>query len=160
MSRDWKVVHMKVLLKQDVQGVGKAGEVKDVSDGYARNFLLRRGLAAAATETALRQAAQVRSTAERHARDEENAARALKERLEARPIVVEARAGAQGRLYGSITNGDVADAVQKQLEVEIDRREIDVPEPIRQLGTFRATARLHPKVTATLAVEVRSEGAS
>ncbi len=148
---------MQVLFKQDVEGVGKAGQVKEVADGYARNFLLPRGLAVAATAATLKQAADQRAAAARKAAEEERAARALKDRLEAEPVVLVAKAGSQGRLYGSVTNADVAEAIQRQLGVTVDRREIDISEPIRQVGTHRASIRLHRSVSASVAVDVRAE---
>src|SRR3981081_262587 len=99
---------MKVLFKKDLPDVARAGQVKDVADGYARNFLIPRGLAVAATAAALKQVAEVQAVAARHAADQEQAARELKARLEAEPIVVQAKAGSQGRLYGSVTTADVA----------------------------------------------------
>src|SRR5215467_2655548 len=101
---------MKVLFKKDVPDVAKAGQVKDVADGYARNFLIPRGLAVAATAGALKQVADVQAVAARHAADEERAAQELKQRLEAQPVVIESKAGSQGRLYGSVTTADVATA--------------------------------------------------
>jgi large subunit ribosomal protein L9 len=151
---------MKVLFKQDVQGVGKAGQVKDVADGYARNYLIPRGLAVSATPAALKQVADVQAAAARRAAEDERAAHDLKQRLEAQPIVLQSKAGASGRLYGSITTADVADAVQRQLGASIDRREVEIPEPIRQLGSYQVAARLHHGVTASLTVEVRAEGAA
>ncbi len=148
---------MKVLFKKDVEGVGRAGQVKDVADGYARNFLLPRGFAVATTAAALKQLADQQAVAARKAAEEEQAARSLKQRLEARPIVVSARAGPQGRLYGSVTNADVADAVRQQLGATIDRREIELPEPIRHVGTHTVVARLHRSTTASLTVEVRAD---
>ena len=148
---------MKVLFKQDVEGVAKAGQVKDVADGYARNYLIRRGLAVVATPGALKTAASAQATASRRAADEQKGARELKERLEAQPIVVRSKAGSQGRLYGSVTNADVAAAVKQQLGVEIDRRHVEVNEPIRQIGEHQATARLHHSVTARLTLDVQAE---
>src|SRR5579884_2632987 len=112
---------MRVLFKKDVADVARAGQVKDVADGYARNFLIPRGLAVAATAAALKQVAEVEAAAARHAAEEEKAAQALKARLESQPIVLEAKAGSQGRLYGSVTNADVATAIQRQLGVTLDR---------------------------------------
>src|ERR1700716_1527028 len=106
---------MKVLFKKDVADVAKAGQVKEVADGYARNFLIPRGFAIAATSNALKQVSDLQAAAARHAAEEEQVARKLKERLEAQPVVVEAKAGAQGRLYGSLTTSDVVSAVSKQL---------------------------------------------
>jgi large subunit ribosomal protein L9 len=150
---------MKVLFKRDVPDVARAGQVKDVADGYARNYLIPRGLAVAATPGALKQVADVQAAAARHAVEEEEHARGLKDRLEATPVVLQSKAGAQGRLYGSITTADVAEAIQRQLGTSLDRRHLEIAEPIRQLGSYQVTARLHRGVTATLTVEVRAEGA-
>ena len=149
---------MKVLFKKDVQDVARAGQVKDVADGYARNFLIPRGLAVAATAAALKQVAEVQAVASRHAADEERDARELKQRLEAQPIVVEAKAGSQGRLYGSVTAADLATAIQKQIGTMVDRRDLELPEHIRQVGSYDVTARLHRAVTATITLEVRAPG--
>jgi len=151
---------MKVLFKRDVPDVAKAGQVKDVADGYARNFLIPRGFAVAATNAALKQVADLQAAAARHAADEEQSARELKIRLEARPIVVEAKAGAQGRLYGSLTTSDVVAAVHKQLGTSLDRRDLDITEPVRQVGSYHVSARLHRTVTATITVEVRALGST
>ena len=151
---------MKVLFKQDVVDVAKAGQVKEVADGYARNFLIPRGLAVAATNAALKQVAQVRAVAARQASEEEKSAQALKERLEAQPIVVEAKAGQQGRLYGSVTTADVASAVQRQLGTTLERRDLELAEQVRHIGSFQVTARLHRAVSATLTVEVRAVGSA
>ena len=151
---------MKVLFKKDVPDVAQAGQVKDVADGYARNFLMPRGLAVAATPQALKQVAELQAVAARHAAEEEQTARTLKTKLEAQPVVVEAKAGQQGRLYGSITTTDVATAIQKQLGTSLDRRDLDIPEPVRQIGSYTVTARLHKAVTANVTVEVRAIGSS
>ena len=151
---------MKVLFRKDVPDVARAGQVKEVADGYARNFLIPRGFAVAATNAALKEVAELQAAAARHAADEEKNARALKGRLEAHPIVVEAKAGAQGRLYGSLTTADVVSAVQKQLGTGLDRRVLDIVEPVRQVGSYHVTARLHRGVTATITVEVRALGSA
>jgi large subunit ribosomal protein L9 len=149
---------MKVLFKKDVPDVAKAGQVKDVADGYARNFLIPRGLAVAATSGALRQVSELQAVAARHAADQEQSARGLKERLEAQPIVIEAKAGSQGRLYGSVTTTDVATAIQRQLGASIDRRDLDIAEPVRLVGSYQVTARLHRSVNAKVTIEVRPTG--
>jgi large subunit ribosomal protein L9 len=149
---------MKVLFKRDVTDVAKAGQVKDVADGYARNYLIPRGLAVAATSVALKQVADLQAASARHAVEAEHAARELKQKLEAQPVVVEAKAGPQGRLYGSLTTADVASAVQKQLGTSLDRRDLDIAEPVRQVGSYQVTARLHPTVSASVTVEVRALG--
>jgi len=149
---------MKVLFKKDVPDVARAGQVKDVADGYARNFLIPRGLAVAATAAALRQVADLQAVAARHAAEEQNAAQDLKQRLEAQPIVIEAKAGSQGRLYGSVTTADVAAAIQKQLGTTVDRRDLDIADPVRQVGSYQVSARLHRNVNAALTIEVRAVG--
>jgi large subunit ribosomal protein L9 len=147
---------MKVLFKKDVTDVAKAGQVKDVADGYARNFLIPRGFAVVATNTALKQAADLQAVAARHAAEEEHAAQQLKARLEAQPVVIEAKAGSQGRLYGSVTTADVAAAIQKQLGTSVERRDLEIAEPVRQVGSYQVSARLHRAVTATLTIDVRA----
>jgi len=149
---------MKVLFKKDVADVARAGQVKDVADGYARNFLIPRGLAVVATSNALKQVADLQAVAARHAAEEEHVAQALKERLEAQPVVIEAKAGSQGRLYGSVTTADVATAIQKQLGASVERRDLEITEAVRQVGSYPVTAKLHRNVTATLTIEVRAVG--
>lgn len=149
---------MKVLFKRDVADVAKAGQVKDVADGYARNFLIPRGLAVAATSSALKQVSDLQAVAARHAAEEEQAARELKTKLEGQPVVIEAKAGSQGRLYGSVTTADVASALQKQLGTSVDRRDLDIAEPVRQVGSYQVAAKLSRGVSATLTIEVRAIG--
>jgi large subunit ribosomal protein L9 len=149
---------MKVLFKKDVADVARAGQVKDVADGYARNFLIPRGLAVQATSAALKQVADLQAVAARHAAEEEQAARELKDRLEAQPVLIEAKAGSQGRLYGSITTADVSTAIQQQMGASVDRRDLDIAEPVRQVGSYQVSARLHRAVTATVTIDVRAIG--
>lgn len=148
---------MKVLLRDDVENLGKKGEVVSVADGYARNHLVPRGLAIRATKGVAKQAdAMQRNRAVRDAREIE-AATELAGRLGARPVRVTARAGEGGKLFGSVTNSDIAVAVAAQLEVELDRRIIELDEPIKELGDADVAVRLHPEVTATLTVSVVAE---
>lgn len=149
---------MKVLFKKDVEGVARAGQVKEVADGHARNFLIPRGLAVPATEAALKQAAAQQASAARRAAEEEREARMLKAKLEAAPIVLESKAGSGGRLYGSVTGADVAEAVKRQVGVSLDKRDLELAEPIRTVGTHRASVRLHRAVAATIALDVRAVG--
>jgi len=146
---------MKVILTKDVQGTGKAGEVKDVADGYARNFLIPRKLAIPATGGALKTVEQRKAAEEKRAATEEASARALADRLTSAPVVLTARVGDQGRLYGSITSADIADQLSSHLGQPIDKRKIDLDEPIRQLGTHEVTIRLHRAVSATVKVDVQ-----
>jgi len=149
---------MKVLFKRDVPDVAKAGQVKEVADGYARNFLIPRGLAVAASAGALKQVAEIQAVAARHAADEQQGAQNLRQRLEAQPIVIEAKAGSQGRLYGSVTGADVASAIQKQIGASVDRHNLEMPDHIRNIGSYQVSVRLHRAVSATVTVEVRPVG--
>ena len=149
---------MKVLFKRDVPDVAKAGQVKEVADGYARNFLIPRGLAVAASAGALKQVAEIQAVAARHAADEQQSAQNLRQRLEAQPIVIEAKAGSQGRLYGSVTGADVASAIQKQIGASVDRHNLEMPDHIRNIGSYQVSVRLHRAVSATVTVEVRPVG--
>jgi large subunit ribosomal protein L9 len=146
---------MKVILSKDVAGTGKAGEVKDVADGYARNYLIPRKLAIPATGGALRSVEQKKASEQKKVAAEEAAARALAERLTTAPVVLTAKVGDQGRLYGSITSGDIAEQLSAQLGQQIDKRRIELDEPIRHLGTFQVTIRLHRAVSAAVKVDVQ-----
>ena len=148
---------MKVILRADVPSVGNKGDVLDVADGYARNYLVPRGLAMAASKGALAQAeAMRRSRAIRDARDRE-AAEEVAGKLTPVTIRIPARAGAEGRLFGSVTPADVAAAVEAQTGVEVERRRLHLDEPIRALGIHEVPLRLHPNVEVRLSVEVVAE---
>ena len=148
---------MKVVLREDVDHLGHKGDLLEVADGYARNFLVPRGLAMKATKGIVAQAeAMRRSRSARDARDQ-SAAADLAARLDAATIRLSVRAGEGGKLFGSVTSTDVAEAVQAQTGIDVDRRVIDLPEPIKELGTANVTVRLHPEVIATLHLEVAGE---
>jgi large subunit ribosomal protein L9 len=145
---------MKVVLRADVEHLGLKGDLVDVADGYARNFLVPRGLALRATSGIQKQADAMRRN--RDARDlrDREAAQAIADRLDAPTIQIQARAGEGGRLFGSVTSSDIAAAVQAQVGIEVDRRHIAMDEPLKELGVSDLVIRLHPEVTATLHVEV------
>ena len=148
---------MKIILRADVSDVGHKGDVLDVADGYARNYLVPRGLAMAASKGALAQAESMRrARAVRDARDRE-AAEEIATRLTPLTIKIPARAGPEGRLFGSVTPADVAAAVQNQAGIEIERRRLHLDEPIRALGAHEVPLRLHPDVEVRLNVEVVAE---
>jgi large subunit ribosomal protein L9 len=145
---------VKVILNQEVRGVGAPGDIIDVSDGYGRNYLLPRNLARLATPGAVRQAEGIR--ARRVAREvaDLEQARTVAAHLESLRVVIRAKAGSEGRLFGSITTPQIVEAVKRTGGTEIDRRRIHLDAPIKQLGTHQLTVRLHPEVEATLNVEV------
>ena len=145
---------MKVILRADVPDVGHKGDVLDVADGYARNFLVPRGLAMKASKGALAQAeAMRRSRAVRDARDRE-AAEEVATRLTPVTIRIEARAGAEGRLFGSVTTADIAAAVAKQTGIELDRRRLHLGKPIKALGSHEVPVKLHSDVEFVITLEV------
>jgi large subunit ribosomal protein L9 len=145
---------MKIVLRDDVANLGQKGDVVVVADGYARNYLVPRGLAMKAENGAVRQAeAMRRNRSARELRDRE-AAEALAARLTGRTLSVPARAGEGGKLFGSITAADIVAAVQDQFGVEIDRRRLALDEPLKELGTVELPIRLHTDVVATLTVDV------
>jgi large subunit ribosomal protein L9 len=147
---------MRIVLRDDVDNLGKKGEVVDVADGYARNFLVPRGLALKASAGSQKQAdAMVRNRAARDRRERENA-EAVAARFSGRTISIKARAGGEGRLFGSVTTSDIAEAVQKQTGAEIDRRKLALDEPLKELGGVDVQIRLHPDVVATVHVEVEA----
>jgi large subunit ribosomal protein L9 len=148
---------VKIVLREDVESLGHKGDLVDVADGYARNFLVPRGLAMKATRGGVAQAEAMRRN--RAAKEERNRGEAqeLASRLAAGKVVVTARAGEGGKLFGSITSADIADAIAKQSGAEIDRRSIQLAEPLKELGEFEVPVKLHADVTASVQVEVVSE---
>jgi len=146
---------MKIVLRADVEHVGEKGEIVEVADGYARNFLVPRGLALRATAGIEKQADAMRRSRDARDRRDRESAQAIADQLTP-TIRIEARAGEGGRLFGSVTSIDIADAVQAQLGVAVDRRDINLAEPLKELGVSEVAVRLHRDVTATLHVEVVS----
>jgi len=148
---------VKVVLRDDVENVGRKGDLIEVTDGFARNFLVPRGLAMKATKGVVQQAEAMRRNREaRDARDRE-AAQALADQLTGRRIELRARAGEGGRLFGSVTPADVVDAVRAQTGIELDRRKTQLAEPLKELGAVEVPVRLHADVEATLTVDVVPE---
>jgi large subunit ribosomal protein L9 len=148
---------MKVLLLEDVDNLGLAGRVVTVADGYARNYLIPRELARAASKGALKQTEQIRKAGERKRARLTADAQALAQRIEGLTLTFQARAGEKGKLYGSITTADLAEAVERELGQELDRRKI-ISDPLRQLGDHAVQIRLMHDVSATLNVIIEPEG--
>lgn len=149
---------MKVILTQDVPNVGQAGDVKDVTTGYARNYLIPKGLAVKATSGAMKEFERRRAVETR--REEKMAARAevLAEQLSTVTLTFEAKAGETGRLYGSITTDDIAEALGREVGETFDRRKHILSEPIRQVGEHVVSVRLAADVVAEVKVLVKPEG--
>ena len=144
---------MKVVLRSDIAGVGRRGDIVDVADGHARNYLLPRGMAFAATAgagnpaNAMRKARDLRETADREA------AQTIAGQLKDRTITITAKAGAEGRLFGSVTAADIADALSSQAGIEVDRKKV-VSQPIRAVGAHSAILRLHADVECNIALNI------
>jgi large subunit ribosomal protein L9 len=142
------------VLRDDVENLGRKGDLLEVSDGYARNYLVPRGLAIKATKGVVQQAEAMRRNREAREVRERDAAQAVARELEDRRFTVTARAGEGGRLFGSVTAADLADAVRAQADVEVDRRALHLTEPIKELGAFEVPLRLHAEVEVVLGVDV------
>lgn len=149
---------MKVVLTQDVPNLGKTGDIKDVADGYGRNYLLPKGFATLATKGLIKQA-QERAEAQKK-RDAKNRSEAeqLAQRLNGQTIRFTVRVGELDRLYGSITSGDIAEKLQQQTGVDVDRRKIELGDPIKRAGVYSVPLRLAAGVEARLNVVVEGEG--
>jgi large subunit ribosomal protein L9 len=149
---------VKVVFLQEVEGSGRTGEVKNVADGFARNYLLPRKLAAPATDHNIR-IAQARVNAEAKSQAKLDAdATVLAERIVGHTVTFTAKAGPQGRLYGSVTARDIAEALEGPLGHLLEHRQVELEEPIRQIGVFEVPLRLSRNVRATVLVEVLGEG--
>lgn len=145
---------MRVVLRDDVDGVGKKGDVIDVADGFARNFLLPQERAFPATKGVVAQAAAMRRSRDlKDAKDRASAETVARE-LVAKVIRIPAKAGTEGRLFGSVTAADVAEAVQAQAGVTLDRRRVEMPEPIKTVGAHDVGVKLHSDVELRITVEV------
>jgi large subunit ribosomal protein L9 len=145
---------MKVVLRSDVDGVGNKGDICDVSDGYARNFLLPKGLALKASKGAESQAESMRRSRDTQDAAARAAAQEVASTLVPTVITVSAKAGAEGKLFGSVTTADIADAVLAQTGIELDRRQLHLDEPIKTTGTHTVPAKLHAEVEFPVTVEV------
>ena len=148
---------MKVILQKDVKNVGRKGDIVEVAEGYGRNFLLPRGLAVEASSGNVRHVKELKQVeAAKNARELQQA-QALGAKLDGKVVKIAAKVGGAGKLFGSITSQELADQVKRQLAVDIDRRKIDLKEPIKSLGSYSVTARIHPEVHVSFKVEVVQE---
>ncbi len=148
---------MKVVLTQEVKGLGHAGQIKEVADGYARNYLLPKGLATVATAGAVKEVEQ-RQAAEKKRQDKlDEEMRSIGKKLDGTNITVRAKVGEGGKLYGSITSQDIADALESQASQSVDKRRIEIEEPIRHVGSYKIQVKLSKNVTANVNLTVEGE---
>ena len=148
---------MKVIFLKDVKGKGNKGDVKDVSVGYAQNFLLKNNLAIEATPANLSKLKGQQKREEKNAAEDLEEAKVLKDEIEKVTVEMKAKSGEGGRLFGSITSKQIADELNKENSIKVDRRRMDLPEPIRSLGYTNIPIKIHHEVTATLKVHVIEE---
>lgn len=147
---------MKVILLQDVKSLGKKGQEVNVSDGYARNMLLKKGLGVEATAKNMNDLKLQKAHEEKVAKENLDAALRFKEELEKQEVTVRIKVGEGGRAFGSVSAKEIVEAAKEQLGYELDKKKMQMSNPIRELGTTMVPIRLHPKVTAELKVNVRN----
>lgn len=147
---------MKVILLQDVKGTGKKGEIKEVAEGYAKNFLFKKQLAKIANTTNLSELAGQNKAKEKHEQELYEHALKIKEAVEKEDVVVrvKVKASDEGKIFGSITNKQIAELLSKEFNIEIDKRKIEMTAPIKSVGYVRIPCKLHPKVHAVVTVLV------
>ena len=145
---------MKVILLQDVKGKGKKGQMIEVSDGYARNFMLPKKLAMEATADAINTMRMNDKAAAEKAAREKAAALEISSKLRAMTLIVKAKGGGAGRLFGSVTNQEIADALEKNAGIKLDKRKIVIADPIKNVGTYTVTCKLGYEISAPLSVKI------
>jgi len=148
---------MKLILTQEVTGLGAPGDVVEVKDGYGRNYLVPRGLATAWTKGGEKQVAAIRKARQSRAVASLEEAQRIRQSLEAKPVRVGMRAGASGRLFGAVTPADVAAAIRAADGPQVDRRKVELTNPIKTVGDYTAHVRLHPEVQAQVTLRVVAE---
>ena len=148
---------MVVILNRDIKGTGKAGDVVKVSDGYARNMLIPRGWATEATEGNVRSLEKQKAIAAEKKAEEKAAAQAQAEKIKALSVTIKTKAGEGGRIFGSITSKDIADALKAQHKLTVDKKKIQLDSPIKQTGETEVAIKLYPEVATTLKVVVTAE---
>ena len=148
---------MKVILLEDVKSLGKKGEIVNVNDGYARNFILPKKLGLEATSKNLNDLKLQKQNDEKVAQEKLDAAKALAEEIKEKSITVKIQAGVEGKVFGSISSKEIATEAKKQLNMDIDKKKIVIPEAIKSLGTYNVNIKLHKDVTATLTVKVEAK---
>jgi large subunit ribosomal protein L9 len=147
---------MKVILKEDVKSIGSMGQTVDVSDGFARNYLVPRGLAVEANLKNIRSLEHEKKVIQEKARKVKNSVQDLANRLANMNVVIKTKAGEEGKLFGSVTTMDIAEQLKNQ-GIEIDKKKISLDEPIKRLGTYAVNLRLHSEITAQVNIQVIEE---
>ncbi len=145
---------MKLILQQEVKKLGNKGDIIEVSEGYARNFLLPKQLAVVATATNINSAVQKKAATERKAQQALDEAKVMAAQLTKVSVIIEAKMGNGGKLFGSVTAQDVADALKQQYNIDIDKRKVEIKETVKSLGNYPVTIKIHSEVTAKIEMKV------
>ena len=145
---------MKIILLEDVKKLGKKGDLVDVADGYARNYLFPRDLAEEATAGKIKQLKKGKAALEDRKEKEKEQAQEIAEKLSKAEVSLKVKAGEQGKLFGSVTTKDISEALKKQCKIEVDRRKIELFEPIKTLGEHKVDIKLFPEVVASLTLKI------
>lgn len=148
---------MKVILVQDIKKMGLKGEVKEVADGYARNFLIPQGLAIEATASKLKETMERQKSEKKKKDQEKSRAQALKQDLDGQKIEIKVKTGTNDKLFGAITNKEISELLQAKYKVSVDKKKIDIKEPIKHLGKYKINLKLYQGIQSTMELEVKSE---
>lgn len=146
---------MKVILKQDVKGSGKAGDIIKVSDGYARNFLLKRGLAVEATEGELKELKIKKDADKYHYEEKKKEVKALADKIDGKTVIIHVKAGDQGRIFGSVTSKEIAVKIKEDFNIDIDKRKVILDEHIKNYGRYNIEVKFMTDITAKITVSVQ-----
>jgi large subunit ribosomal protein L9 len=148
---------MKVILNQDIKSLGKKGDIVNVSDGYARNFLLPKGLVVEANDFTIKKTKEQKKGKEIRKNREKEEAQALADKISKTSITIKKKAADDGRLYGSVTTKDIAQELQSQAKIKVDKRKINLAEPIRYIGNISVDIKVYPEIIASFKVKVEAE---
>ncbi|MBR6771473.1 MAG: 50S ribosomal protein L9 [Lachnospiraceae bacterium] len=146
---------MKIILLEDVKSLGKKGQIVEVSDGYAKNFILPKKLGVEANNKNMNDLKLQKANEEKIAKEQLEAAQAFAAEMETKEVIVFIKAGEGGKTFGSVSSKEIAAAAKEQCGMEIDKKKIQLPEALKSLGVYEVAVKLHPKVTATLKVKVK-----
>lgn len=149
---------MKVILLEDVKSLGKKGQIVDVNDGYARNFILPKKLGIEASNKNMNDLRLQKANEDRIAKEQLEAAKEFAANMEKKEVILTIRSGEGGKIFGSISSKEIAEAAKVQCDIEIDKKKIQLPEPIKSLGVYEVSVKIHPKVVGKLKVKVQEEG--
>ena len=144
---------MKVVLLKDVKGTGKKGEIKEVADGFATNFLFKNNMAKRADNNAINENNMQKSAQNFHKQEEIKNAKALASEIEGKVVTLKIKCGANGKMFGSVTSKEISEALA-QSNINLDKKKIELKEPIKTLGVYKVTAKVYPEITATFSVDV------